>query len=27
VRVLLEMLGARKVPVELKAGQIHKKDR
>jgi len=26
VRVLLEMLGARKVPVELKAGQIHKKD-
>ena len=27
VRVLLEMLGARKVPVEMKAGQIHKKDR
>jgi transcriptional antiterminator RfaH len=26
VRVLLQMLGARKVPVELKAGQIHKKD-
>jgi transcription antitermination factor NusG len=26
VRVLLEMLGARKVPVELKAGQIQKKD-
>jgi transcriptional antiterminator RfaH len=26
VRVLLQMLGARKVPVEMKAGQIHKKD-